>query len=338
MIRKLKELHVRLRAHVHTKVDDLLKQFGKERRFRIRHVLMIIGVVVVSLIGMSVVSNIKVALFFKQHPDDVIYWTKPPEVFIKAVQENFYPKKVKVNVYTITKGMHYWRVMSTNQISVETFLACNPFLKNFNSVIGEQIVAADKGGALHYIAENENLDILSRLYHVSKREILKYNKISPFHPLRNGRVLFIPKAKPRVFTPEFYPKYQARHQFIVPTNGWVASRGFGPMLNPFTGKMAFHKGIDMKAGMGTPIFAVMDGIVTCAGPAGTYGKLVIIKHANGMETYYAHCSRVFVHVGEEVKQKKCIALVGDTGWATCAHLHFEVHTNGQAVNPLKYLW
>ncbi len=338
MIQRLKAFHSLLRKHIHTTVDDLMKQFTKERHFRIRHALIILGVIIVILIGLSVGSSMKESLFFKRHPDGVLFWTKPPEVFIKAVRNSFYSPKVDVNIYTIVKGMHYWRIMSTNQIGMETFLGCNPFLKSLNSVIGEQIVAVNKGGALHYIAENENINIISRLYHVPKREIYKFNKISIFHPLRNGRVLFIPKAKPCVFTPEFYPRYQSRHQFIVPTNGWVASRGFSMQINPFTGKMSFHKGIDMKAAMSTPIFAVMDGIVTCAGPAGTFGNLVIIKHPNGMETYYAHCSRIFVHAGEEVKQKKCIALVGDTGWATCAHLHFEVHTNGKPVDPMKYLW
>jgi murein DD-endopeptidase MepM/ murein hydrolase activator NlpD len=228
--------------------------------------------------------------------------------------------------------------MSTNQIGMETFLASNPFLTSLNATVGEQVVTPDKGGALHYISKGETLGIISKIYNIPESEIRKFNKIGPFHPLKPGRVLFIPKGKPRVFTREFFPRYIARKQFIVPTNGWVASRGFGYHINPFTGKMAFHKGIDMKASAGTPIFAVMDGTVTTAGPAGTYGNLVIIRHNNGMETYYAHCSRIFVRPGEEVKQRKCIATVGDTGWATVPHLHFEIRTNGIPVDPLRYLW
>ncbi|GEM_PF-3157033 len=328
----------RIGHHVHTKLDEIKKQFNKRSKLRIRYFLYLAALISFLILTANIHETVKEGFFFKEHKESVLFWTKSPDVFIEAVQNNFFPKKVKATIYKIVPGMHYWRIMSTNQVGMDTFLGCNPFLKSLNAVVGEQVVSTDKSGALHYIMKDENLGILSRLYNIQKQEIKRFNRISIFHPLKKGRIIFIPKGKPRVFTPEFYPRYVARHQFVVPTNGWVASRGFGMLINPFTGKMSFHKGIDMKASAGTPIFAVMDGRVTFAGSASTYGKLVIIKHTNNMETYYAHCSRIFVKPGEEVKQRKCIALVGDTGWATVAHLHFEIRTNGKPIDPLRYLW
>ena len=84
--------------------------------------------------------------------------------------------------------------------------------------------------------------------------------------------------------------------------------------------------------------ATADGVVTHASMMGTYGNLVIISHGNGIETYYAHCSKILVSVGQQVSSGENIALVGSTGNSTGNHLHLEIRINGKAVNPQKYLY
>lgn len=120
----------------------------------------------------------------------------------------------------------------------------------------------------------------------------------------------------------------------VPVQGVVTSR-FAAIESVRYGA---HTGLDIGAGSGTPILAVADGTVTYASPMGTYGNLVIITHGNGIQTYYAHCSKILVSVGQQVSSGQSIALVGSTGNSTGPHLHLEVRINGSPVNPQRYLY
>ena len=115
------------------------------------------------------------------------------------------------------------------------------------------------------------------------------------------------------------------------------SSSFGWRSDPFTGKTAFHEGLDFTASIGTPIYAAAGGIVTMAAQTPDYGKIVKIDHGSGIETRYAHTSLILVKVGDIVKQGQLIAKVGTTGRSTGAHLHFEVRLNGAPLDPRKYL-
>src|SRR5699024_5394925 len=100
-----------------------------------------------------------------------------------------------------------------------------------------------------------------------------------------------------------------------------------------------HKGIDIGAAGGTTIVATAGGTVTYAGwNSGGYGNLVKIDHGNGVETYYGHCSKVYVKKGQQVEAGEKIAAVGSTGRSTGNHLHFEIRLNGAQVNPQKYVY
>jgi murein DD-endopeptidase MepM/ murein hydrolase activator NlpD len=112
---------------------------------------------------------------------------------------------------------------------------------------------------------------------------------------------------------------------------------FGERSDPFSGEGAFHTGIDLSAAKGTPVHATADGVVAQAGWSGEYGKVVIINHGNGVQTYYAHLSEPLVVPGEDVRLGEVIALSGGTGRATGPHLHYEVRIAGTPVNPYRYL-
>jgi murein DD-endopeptidase MepM/ murein hydrolase activator NlpD len=87
--------------------------------------------------------------------------------------------------------------------------------------------------------------------------------------------------------------------------------------------------------MGTPIMATANGRVTFAGWKGGYGKLIIVKHPNGYQTYYGHCSRLLKKPGQLVEQGEVIARVGSTGLSTGPHVHYEVRVNGKPINPIN---
>ncbi len=117
---------------------------------------------------------------------------------------------------------------------------------------------------------------------------------------------------------------------------WVSSE-FGRRTDPFTGKVAYHSGVDFAAAAGSQAQAVAPGVVTWAGDRSGYGQLVEINHGNGYVTRYAHNSSLLVKVGERVAKGQAISRVGSTGRSTGPHLHFEVLKNGQAIDPLKFV-
>ncbi len=119
--------------------------------------------------------------------------------------------------------------------------------------------------------------------------------------------------------------------------GGVVTSRFGYRRHPITGRRSMHKGIDIAAKTGTDILAMADGIVIFSGRKGGYGNIVEVRHANGLETRYAHNSRNLVKEGDMVRKGQAIAKLGSTGRSTGPHLHFEVRRNGEAVNPMRYL-
>ena len=121
---------------------------------------------------------------------------------------------------------------------------------------------------------------------------------------------------------------------VKPVSGIITSR-FG---NRESIRSYGHTGLDIAAPAGTPIKAAADGKVTFSGYSGGYGYVVKMSHGNGIETYYGHCSALYVSAGEKVEAGDTIAAVGSTGNSTGNHLHFEVRVNGQEVNPQNYLY
>jgi len=118
--------------------------------------------------------------------------------------------------------------------------------------------------------------------------------------------------------------------------GWISS-SFGHRTDPFTGRKAFHEGVDIAARGGSRIRAMAAGVVTFAGDKPGYGLVVEINHGNGYETRYAHAREVVAKTGDRVEKGDVVALVGSTGRSTGSHVHFEVLKNGRAVDPGEHL-
>jgi murein DD-endopeptidase MepM/ murein hydrolase activator NlpD len=130
------------------------------------------------------------------------------------------------------------------------------------------------------------------------------------------------------------PKTASNGYYKWPCRGKITSY-FG--YRRIFGSRSYHSGIDIAAPKGTAIKAADGGKVTFSGTKGNYGKLVIITHDDGTQTYYGHCSSLLVSAGERVYQGQTIAKVGSTGRSTGNHCHFEVRIKGSSVNPLNYL-
>ncbi|MEO8378164.1 MAG: M23 family metallopeptidase [Acidobacteriota bacterium] len=139
-------------------------------------------------------------------------------------------------------------------------------------------------------------------------------------------------------------RYEAANQDIVrhtpsilplPSDQFVLTSPFGNRISPFTRVADFHKGLDLSAPTGTPVYAAADGVVTFAGryPISQsvswwrFGNVVTLKHADRFVTIYAHCDSVNVRAGQAVAQGQVIATVGSTGWSTNSHLHYEVRSD-----------
>ena len=121
---------------------------------------------------------------------------------------------------------------------------------------------------------------------------------------------------------------------VTPVSGIITSR-FG---NRESIRSYGHTGLDIAAPGGTPIRAAADGTVSFSGYSGGYGYVVKISHGNGIETYYAHCSELYVSSGEKIEAGDVIAAVGSTGNSTGDHLHFEVVVDGTEIDPQNYLY
>ncbi len=120
------------------------------------------------------------------------------------------------------------------------------------------------------------------------------------------------------------------------TIGYYSSN-FGSRIDPFTGRQAFHTGIDFNAPPGSPIIAAAGGVVAAAERHTEYGNMVDINHDNGLTTRYAHMSRMLVKVGDVVLKGQKVGELGQTGRATGPHLHFEVRENSVPLNPNRFL-
>jgi murein DD-endopeptidase MepM/ murein hydrolase activator NlpD len=119
-------------------------------------------------------------------------------------------------------------------------------------------------------------------------------------------------------------------------SGFLSSR-FGRRMDPFTGRIVHHSGVDYRARTGTPVMATADGVIGRCGRNGGFGLMIVVNHGNGFKTRYAHLSKILVVRGQKVKRGEVIGLVGNTGHSTGSHLHYEVIHRNSNRDPLQYV-
>lgn len=174
------------------------------------------------------------------------------------------------------------------------------------------------------------------LWYVAKRFGIKHEKLIAYNPLVNPRAM---QPGDKIYVPGVTEPMlkNISNQMIMPIANTAITSNYGNRKHPLGGAWRFHHGIDIRAKYGTPIKAVLPGVVKTASYQGSKGNTVIIQHDNGLETVYAHCSKFKVKRGQRVNQGEVICYVGNTGRVTGTHLHFEVLKAGKSQDPTRYL-
>jgi len=186
----------------------------------------------------------------------------------------------------------------------------------------------------HSVQVGETVWAISRAYGVPVDEIVNVNRLADVTDIPVGYDLLIPGATELRDVPrtDLYGEYRPGPVLDWPVAGREILSRFGAPRNGYS-----HTGLDINGRKGDPVTAAGDGTVTHSSAMRGYGKTVIIDHGGGIKTLYAHNTALLVHVGDKVTRGQPIAKVGRTGNASTDHVHFEVHRDGVAVDPLKHL-
>ncbi len=135
-----------------------------------------------------------------------------------------------------------------------------------------------------------------------------------------------------------FADYAVSEAPAMPVNSRNVTSEFGYRTNPISGNYGFHTGLDIAAAQGTEISCLFFGVVEETGEDDKWGKYVKVKHSDSLETFYCHCSEVFVKSGDIIRKGETLALVGSTGWSTGPHLHIEIIIDGVRADPYKLLF
>ncbi len=230
-------------------------------------------------------------------------------------------------------------------VKVGQELKINPDKKLYRVVKVEE-TSADKDGkenkaaaqtVEHAVKSGESLSLIARRYKTTVGAIVAANNMTNTLVMA-GQTLKVPAGS---VDSKDYKVVQSRSEVTraswkMPVRGRLSDK-YGWRKHPVYRKRLFHAGIDIAAPKGAPIVSAASGKVIYAGRRSGYGNLVILSHANGYSTRYAHCSSILVKKGQSVKAGQIVARVGATGVATGNHLHFELRRNGKTQNPLTFL-
>lgn len=189
-----------------------------------------------------------------------------------------------------------------------------------------QYLVVPAGGFTHRVVPGDTLWGIACRYGVPLEELLRANGLDADAPLLIGTELLVPISLEALKTQDCGDREPLSWPVLGPVSSPFGLRDGRP-----------HEGIDIAAPAGTPVRAAAGGRVIYAGPAGTYGLLVILRHDAARVTYYAHCNAVYVVPGQTVAAGEVIATVGNTGRSTGPHLHFEVRVNGTPCDPVTFL-
>ncbi|HKK83546.1 MAG TPA: LysM peptidoglycan-binding domain-containing protein [Atribacterota bacterium] len=258
-------------------------------------------------------------------------------------------QKIQIVEYTVVKGDSLWNIAQKFDIKMHEIISINQLDNITQLSVGQKldIPASERAVAsgqekkasatstgkqeekpkdvIHTVQKGETLWGISRKYQVSIQSITSSNRISESSRLVVGQKLTIPNVRNSSIP---------TRSFIWPLNGLITSQ-FG--MRTLGGRRDYHTGIDIDGRTGDSIRVVESGKVSFSGYINGYGNIIIVEHAGGYSTVYAHNSNNLVREGQRVSKGDIIARVGATGNSTGSHLHFEIREDGKPVNPLIYL-
>ena len=229
--------------------------------------------------------------------------------------------------HAVSRGECLWNIAKKYHVRMETIVATNDLPSARYLRPGQILEIPDTDGTYVAIGKGQTISSICKKYDVEVTDLVNFNPGVDIEHLTIGQRLFVPgtKALSDIF------------RFSWPVHGRISSR-YGNRYHPVFHRRMMHTGIDIAAGHGTPIRAALGGRITFAGWKGGYGNTVVVRHDNGYETLYGHCSKILVKRGQIVKKGQQIAKVGSTGISTGPHVHFEVKKSGKRMNPERVLY
>ncbi len=251
------------------------------------------------------------------------------------------PERPRLGVvtYTVQAGDTVQAIAAQFGLQPTTILWANTAIEDAPDLlrVGQEVIILPIDGVYHAVAVGETLESIAEEYKVESGAIVacEYNYLeSPDYSITEGMRLIMPGGeKPYV------PKVVTTYAGSVPEGVRGTGRFQWPVLGRITqGYWYGHRAIDIGAPTGSATVAADGGFISFAGWTDVgYGYLIVIDHANGFATYYAHLSNMYVFEGQAVERGQVIGAVGSTGWSTGPHLHFETRYYGAQQNPRAYL-
>ena len=262
-------------------------------------------------------------------------------IALRANPHTEIPKRPRLGIitYTVQLGDTVQGIAAQFDLEPTTIMWANPAVEDAPDLlrIGQELIILPVNGVYHTVKEGDTLESIAKKYKVEVEAITScpYNNLQPpDFPIEAGMKLIVPGGeKPWV------PKVVTSYTGPIPEG----ARGTGLFQWPTLGYMTQgywygHRAIDIGVPVGTAVHAADGGFVSFAGWTDVgYGYLIVIDHANGFATYYAHLSNFYVIAGQKVERGQVIGSTGNTGWSSGPHLHFEIRYMGVPQNPRAYL-
>jgi murein DD-endopeptidase MepM/ murein hydrolase activator NlpD len=241
-------------------------------------------------------------------------------------------QKMTTTEYVVRSGDTLSGIALRFGLNMDTIISFNTIPDVRRMQVGQRLIIPSRDGLRYQVQRGDSLESIAQRNNTTVNALLDANDLSS-DVISVGTSLFIPNARLSSLDLAF----AIGEVFIYPTVGRFTS-GFGFRPDPFTGQRRFHNGIDIANSIGTPVRASMAGrVVHIESQVGNYGKFIIIQHARGFQTLYAHLDSFAVSVGQYVNQGQLIARMGNTGRSTGPHLHFSIIQNGNFVDPLRFV-
>jgi len=241
--------------------------------------------------------------------------------------------------YEVQTGDNIGFIAEQFNLKQSTVLWANQLSSSSLIKPGDKLVILPTDGVYHQVTRGETISSIARKYQAESEEILDYNQLADASAIQIGEKLIIPGGKMTYSIPTPTSLGSIKQVFSAPS-GTISTKGF---IWPSTSRRITqyynwrHTGLDIGAKTGTPIISSKAGRVERAGWSTGYGYNIIVDHGGGVQTLYAHASKLYVERGNQVQAGQTIGAVGSTGWSTGPHIHYEIRINGVKVNPLSYL-
>jgi len=240
--------------------------------------------------------------------------------------------------YKVKKGDTVSGIAERYSLTMGSIIAFNQLNEAWNLRSGKLLKIPNMDGVPYTIQKGDTISAIAAKMKVPQNAILDANDILSEN-ITAGKVIFIPGGKMDANALSRAIKRPVAEKMIYPVSNRRVTSNYGwreDPVNPIAGQMTFHRAVDLAGKMGDPVKAALKGTVLHVDNNRNLGNFIILKHGE-YQTLYAHLSAVSVKAGEHINQGQVIGKVGETGYTTGPHLHFEVFRNGNRINPLELL-